>query len=55
MSLDVVIALRKLRKEVEKGNKLKGKEIELLARLINLHQKNAASNAGLQAKIRKKL
>jgi len=30
MSLDVVIALRKLRKEVEKGNKLKEREIELL-------------------------
>lgn len=35
MSLDVVIALRKLRKEVEKGNKLKEKEIELLEEISN--------------------
>ncbi|MCX6801986.1 MAG: hypothetical protein NT067_02625 [Candidatus Diapherotrites archaeon] len=30
MSLEVIIALRKLRQEVEKGNKLKEKEIQLL-------------------------
>ncbi len=30
MSLPEIIALRKLRMEVEKGNKLKEKEIELL-------------------------
>jgi len=34
MALDVVIALRKLRKEVEKGNKLKEREIELLEAIL---------------------
>ena len=33
MSLGEVVALRKLRKEVEKGNRLKEKEINLLTEL----------------------
>ncbi len=40
MSLEVVIALRKLRREVERGNRLKEREIELLEMLVNAQKIN---------------
>ncbi|GEM_PF-6559979 len=36
MTLPEIIVIRKLRKEVEKGNKLKEKEVELLERLLHV-------------------
>lgn len=35
MSMEIIIALRKLRGEVEKGNKLKEREIELLEKILS--------------------